>query len=45
MIYLKLYDITTDKTFVKYFECEYDKQKFKRKLKFSKKLFIREENI
>ena len=45
MIYLKLYDITTGTTFTKYFDCEFDKQKFKRKLKFSKKIFIRGENI
>lgn len=45
MIYLKLYDITTGKTFTKYFDCEFDKQKFKRKLKFSKKIFIRDESI
>jgi len=45
MIYLKLYDITTGKTFTKYFDCEFDKQKFKRKLKFSKKIFIRGESI
>ena len=45
MIYLKLYDITAGKTFTKYFDCEFDKQKFKRKLKFSKKIFIRGESI
>lgn len=45
MIYLKLYDITTGKTFKKTFDCEYNKQKFKRKLRFSKKLFIRGENV
>ena len=45
MIYLELYDITTGKTFKKTFDCEYDKQKFKRKLRFSKKLFIHGENV
>lgn len=44
MIYLELYDITTNKTFIKHFDCEFDKQKFKRKLRYSKKLFIRGEN-
>lgn len=44
MIYLELYDISRNKTFKKYFECEFDKQKFKRKLKFSKRIFIRGEN-
>lgn len=44
MIYLVLYDITTGKKFTKYFDCEWNKQKFKRKLRYSKKLFIRGES-
>lgn len=40
---LKLYDIKTNKFFTKYFDCEWDKEKFKRKLKYSKRLYIREE--
>lgn len=43
-LYLLLYDITTNREFFKYFECEYDMDKFKRKLKFSKKLFIIEDS-
>lgn len=39
-LYLILYDVTTDKQFNKYFKCEYDMDKFVRKLHYSKKLFI-----
>ena len=43
-IYLVLLDIETNKEFTKYFKCEFDKEKFKRKLRYSKKLMIIEEN-
>ncbi len=43
-LYLLLFDTTTNKQFFKYFECEFDMDKFKRKLKFSKKLFIIEDS-
>lgn len=39
-IWLEIYDITTKKSFKKYFACEYDKNKFKNKLRFSKKLIV-----
>lgn len=37
---LKLYDITTGKTFYKYFDTEFERDKFIRKLRYSKKLMI-----
>lgn len=43
-IFLRLYDLNTNKEFVKHFETEFEKEKFKRKLKFSRKLMIVEEN-
>lgn len=43
-LYLYLLDITTNKKFFKYFETEFEMDKFKRKLKFSKKLFIIEDS-
>lgn len=43
-LYLYLWDVTTDKKFFKYFECEWDMDKFKRKLKFSRKLVILEDS-
>jgi len=39
-IKLKLFDLTTGKTFYKYFETEFERDKFKRKLKFSKKIKV-----
>lgn len=39
-IYLDLYDLTTNKSFRKYFKCENDRIKFVKKLKYSKKLII-----
>lgn len=42
--YLVLYDIETKKRFTKYFETEQAKDKFKRKLKFSKKLLVIEDS-
>lgn len=43
-LYLLLFDITTRKEFFKYFETEFEMDKFKRKLKYSKKLFIIEDS-
>ena len=43
-IYLVLLDKVTNKEFTKYFKCEFDKEKFKRKLTYSKKLIIIDEN-
>ena len=40
MIYLELIDLKTLKTFKKYFNTEYDRQKFMSKIKYSKKLKI-----
>ena len=40
MIYLELIDLKTLKTFKKYFNTEYDRQKFMNKLKYSKKLKV-----
>lgn len=39
-IYLDLLDISTRKTFRKYFKSEYERDKFKRKLKYSTKLMV-----
>lgn len=39
-IYLVIYDYSTDKYFKKYFESEYEKDKFVNKLRFSKKLVV-----
>ena len=39
-LYLILYDITTKKEFKKIFKCEYEMDKFIRKLHYSKKLYI-----
>ncbi|MBQ7798707.1 MAG: hypothetical protein IJ371_06260 [Clostridia bacterium] len=39
-IYLVIYDYSTDKYFKKHFETEYEKDKFKNKLMFSKKLVV-----
>ena len=39
-LYLVLYDTTTNKEFTKYFRCEFDMDKFIRKLHYSKKLYI-----
>lgn len=43
-LYLLLQDITTNKQFFKYFDCEWEMDKFKRKLKFSRKLIIIEDS-
>lgn len=37
---LKLYDYTTDRIFYKYFDTEFDRDKFKRKLRYSNKLAV-----
>lgn len=39
-IYLVIYDYSTNKYFKKYFETEYEKDKFVNKLKFSKKIVV-----
>lgn len=38
--YLQLMDITTGNIFFKYFDTEFDRDKFARKLRFSKKIRI-----
>ena len=43
MIKLKLRDLTTGKEFYKEFETEFERDKFKRKLKYSKKLIVVED--
>lgn len=43
-LYLLLMDITTKKQFFKYFETEYEMDKFKRKLKYSTKLELIEDS-
>ena len=43
-LYLLLQDTLSHKQFFKYFNTEYEMDKFKRKLKFSKKLFIIEDS-
>jgi len=45
MIYLELYDLSTNKIFKKYFECEFDRDKFERKLRYSKKLRVIGRNL
>ena len=44
MLYLVLYNRETKKQFTKYFETEFEMDKFKRKLNYSKKLFIIEDS-
>lgn len=39
-IYLDLMNLETGKTFRKYFETEFERDKFKRKLKYSKKIIV-----
>ena len=43
-LYLLLQDTTTNRQFFKYFETEFEMDKFKRKLKYSKKLIIIEDS-
>ena len=40
MIYLELIDLSTMRTFKKEFETEWERDKFERKLKYSKKLKV-----
>lgn len=44
ILYLVLYNRETKKQFTKYFETEFKMDKFKRKLKYSKKLFVIEDS-
>lgn len=39
-IYLVLYDLKTEKIFKKYFDTEFERDKFKRKLKYSKRIKV-----
>lgn len=39
-IYLLLYDLETGKTFKKYFDTEFERDKFRRKLKYSKRIKV-----
>lgn len=43
-IYLVLYNKETNKQFLKYFDTEFEKDKFKRKLKYSNKIFVVEDS-
>lgn len=43
-LYLLLQDIGSKKQFFKYFDTEFEMDKFKRKLKYSKKLLIIEDS-
>ena len=43
-LYLVLFNREIKKQFTKYFECEYDMDKFKRKLHYSKRLFVVEDS-
>ena len=43
-LYLVLFNRETKKQFTKYFKCEYDMDKFKRKLHYSKRLFVVEDS-
>ena len=44
ILYLVLYNRETKKQFTKYFDTEYDMDKFKNKLRFSKRLFVIEDS-
>lgn len=43
-LYLVLYNRVNKSQFTKYFDCEYEMDKFKRKLKYSTKLFVIEDS-
>lgn len=43
-LYLVLYNRENKKQFTKYFETEFEMDKFKRKLKYSKRLFVIEDS-
>lgn len=42
--YLLIMDLTTNKQFFKYFDVEYEMDKFKRRIKYSNKLMIIEDS-
>lgn len=39
-IYLELLNVETMKTFIKYFDTEFERDKFERKLRYSKKIKV-----
>lgn len=41
MIYLDLYVVKTKKTFRKYFNTEFERDKFRRKLRYSKNIIVK----
>ena len=43
-LWLLLQLVETGKQFIKYFECEYDMDKFKRKIKYSTKIMLVEDS-
>ena len=43
-IYLVLYNREANKSFKKYFDTEFNKNKFRRKLRYSKKLLVLEDS-
>ena len=43
-LFLLLMDLTSNKQFFKYFETEYEMDKFKRKLHYSKKIILIEDS-
>lgn len=43
-LYLLIQDLSTNRQFFKYFDSEFKMDKFKRKLKYSKKLIIIEDS-
>ena len=43
-LYLLVINLDTKKQFFKYFNCEWEMDKFKRKLKYSKKLMVIEDS-
>lgn len=43
-LYLLIMDLRTNKQFFKYFETEYEMDKFKRRIKYSNKLMIIEDS-
>lgn len=42
MLYLDLYVVKTKKVFRKYFDTEFERDKFKRKLRYSKNIIVKE---
>ena len=43
-IYIRLYDTEKQKEFIKHFETEFEKDKFKRKLRYSRRVMIVDES-